>query len=65
MLITHHGSRGFGANLYGKGMKIAEQFRQELSPNTLKQNAWIPFKTEEGKAYWEALQIVRKWTKKN
>lgn len=65
MLITHHGSRGFGANLYGTGMKIAERFRQELSPKTLKQNAWIPFDTEEGQNYWEALQIVRKWTKKN
>ncbi|APZ45651.1 RNA-splicing ligase RtcB [Polaribacter reichenbachii] len=65
MLITHHGSRGFGANLYSRGMKIAEKFRQELSPKTLKQNAWIPFNTEEGKNYWEALQIVRKWTKKN
>ena len=65
MLITHHGSRGFGANLYSRGMKIAEQFRQEISPATLKQNAWIPFETEEGKAYWEALQIVRKWTKLN
>lgn len=65
MLITHHGSRGFGANLYSRGMKIAEQFRQEISPATLKQNAWIPFETAEGKAYWEALQIVRKWTKLN
>ncbi|WP_439130230.1 RtcB family protein [Polaribacter sp.] len=65
MLITHHGSRGFGANLYSRGMKIAEQFRKELSPKTLKQNAWIPFDTEEGKNYWEALQIIRKWTKKN
>lgn len=65
MLITHHGSRGFGANLYARGMKVAECFRKELSPETLKQNAWIPFNTEEGKAYWEALQIVRKWTKKN
>ena len=65
MLITHHGSRGFGANLYNRGMKIAEQFRQEISPKTLKQNAWIPFETEEGKAYWEALQIIRKWTKLN
>ncbi len=65
MLITHHGSRGFGANLYARGMKVAEQFRKELSPKTLKQNAWIPYETEEGKAYWEALQIIRKWTKKN
>lgn len=65
MMVTHHGSRGFGANLYSKGMKVAERFRKELSPETLKQNAWIPIDTEEGEAYWEALQIVRKWTKKN
>ncbi|PTX59207.1 RNA-splicing ligase RtcB [Kordia periserrulae] len=65
MMVTHHGSRGFGANLYKKGMKVAEQFRRELSPETLKHNAWIPFDTEEGQNYWEALQIVRKWTKKN
>ncbi|OIQ21738.1 MAG: RNA-splicing ligase RtcB [Flavobacterium sp. MedPE-SWcel] len=65
MMVTHHGSRGFGANLYNKGMKVAERFRKELSPKTLKQNAWIPFDTEEGEQYWEALQIIRKWTKKN
>ncbi len=65
MLITHHGSRGFGANLYSSGMKVAEKFRKEISPETLKQNAWIPFETEEGKNYWEALQIIRKWTKLN
>ena len=65
MMVTHHGSRGFGANLYNKGMKVAERFRKELSPETLKQNAWIPFDTKEGEQYWEALQIVRKWTKKN
>ncbi|NRB59814.1 MAG: RtcB family protein [Winogradskyella sp.] len=65
MMVTHHGSRGFGANLYSKGMKVAEKFRRELSPDTLKQNAWIPFETEEGQQYWEALQIIRKWTKKN
>lgn len=65
MMVTHHGSRGFGANLYDKGMKVAERFRRELSPETLKQNAWIPFDTEEGEKYWEALQIVRKWTKTN
>ncbi|MEM6718576.1 MAG: RtcB family protein [Bacteroidota bacterium] len=65
MMVTHHGSRGFGAILFKKGMKVAEQFRRELSPQTLKQNAWIPFDTEEGQSYWEALQIIRKWTKKN
>ncbi|MEL6274987.1 MAG: RtcB family protein, partial [Bacteroidota bacterium] len=64
-LITHHGSRGFGAKVYQEGMKVAERFRQQLSPETLKQNAWIPMNTEEGRLYWEALQIVRAWTKLN
>lgn len=65
MMITHHGSRGFGAHLFKQGMQTAERFRQILSPETLKVNAWIPFDTEEGQAYWQALQIVRKWTKLN
>ncbi len=65
MLITHHGSRAPGAYLYDKGMKTAERFRKEYSPETLKVNAWIPFDTEEGQSYWEALQIIRKWTKCN
>ena len=65
IMVTHHGSRGFGAYLYKKGMKVAEKFRKELSPKTLKRNAWIPFDTKEGEDYWEALQIVREWTKLN
>lgn len=65
MLVTHHGSRAPGAMLYDKGMKTANRFRMELSPDTLKENAWIPFETEEGKQYWEALQLIRKWTKEN
>jgi tRNA-splicing ligase RtcB (3'-phosphate/5'-hydroxy nucleic acid ligase) len=64
-MVTHHGSRGLGAYLYKKGMKVAEKYRKMLSPNTLKMNAWIPYDTEDGRAYWEALQIVRDWTKLN
>jgi len=62
IMVTHHGSRGFGANLYKNGMKVAERFRKEFSPATLSTNAWIPYSTLEGKDYWEALQIVREWT---
>lgn len=65
MMITHHGSRAPGAKLYKKGMQIAERFRKILSPDTLRQNAWIPFDTEEGQAYWDALQVMRSWTKQN
>lgn len=65
MMVTHHGSRGFGANLYTQGMKVAANFRKEISPKTYEKNAWIPYDTDEGKAYWEALQLVREWTKLN
>jgi len=64
-MVTHHGSRGFGALLYKKGVKVAEKFRMKLSPKTMKINAWIPYDTIEGNEYWEALQIVREWTKLN
>ena len=64
-LVTHHGSRGFGASLYAKGMRVAERFRRALSPATPERNAWIPYDTPEGKSYWEALQVVRDWTKLN
>lgn len=65
VIVTHHGSRGFGNQLFKIGLKTAENFRQEISPNTLPLNAWIPYDTEKGQAYWEALQIIREWTKQN
>ncbi len=65
IMVTHHGSRGFGANLYKKGIKLAESFRKEISPDTLKANAWIPYSEDMGKKYWQSLQIVREWTKLN
>lgn len=65
MLITHHGSRGVGAKLFSNAMKIAERYRKKLSPDTLSQNAWIPFDSYEGEEYWAALQIIREWTKQN
>jgi len=65
IMVTHHGSRGFGANLYKEGMIKAEIFRKLIGPSVPKKSAWIPYDTIEGKQYWEALQIVREWTKYN
>ena len=64
-LVSHFGSRGPGALLYKMGMKVAEAFREDLSPETLKENAWIPTDTPEGKDYWDALQLIREWTKQS
>ncbi len=65
VMVTHHGSRGLGAHLYKKGLRIAEAFRKQLSPATPACNAWIPYDTEAGENYWEALQLIREWTKLN
>ncbi len=65
ILVTHHGSRGLGAALYDQGMKVAEKFGRDLAPNGPKQNSWIPYDTPEGEQYWNALQVVRAWTKLN
>ena len=65
IMVTHHGSRGFGAHLYKQGMQAAEKFRKEHSPKTMKANAWIPYSHPQGVEYWEALQIIREWTKLN
>ena len=65
MLVTHHGSRGPGAKLYKAGVEVAERYRKTHSKQTLKQNAWIPADCADGIAYWDALQLIRKWTKAN
>lgn len=64
-IVTHHGSRKPGAMLYKKGMKTAQKITRKLSPETPKHNAWIPFNEQEGQDYWEALQLIREWTKYN
>ena len=63
--VTHHGSRKPGALLYKKGMKIAKHMTQAISPDTPDAASWIPYDTMEGEEYWEALQIIREWTKMN
>ena len=65
VIVTHHGSRGVGAHLYKNGMSKAEKYRKMLSKDTSHHNAWIPFDTDDGRNYWDALQIIRKWTKQN
>lgn len=59
-LVTHHGSRGFGASVYKKGMFVAKKLTGKDE-----KNPWISYDEIEGKLYWEALQIIRDWTKLN
>ena len=64
-LVTHHGSRGLGAGVYKAGMEAAERFRVDLCPDLDRGHAWIPADSDEGRAYWDALELVRAWTKAN
>ena len=64
-LVSHSGSRGPGAQLFKKGMKLAQRNTRKISPETYKGNAWIDSESPEGIEYWEALQIIRRWTKLN
>lgn len=64
-IVTHHGSRGVGALLYKRGMVIAKRHTAIRSPRTPPKAAWIDANSDDGRAYWDALQIVREWTKLN
>ena len=63
-LVTHHGSRKPGAMLYKLGIQMAAKQTRQISPETLKQNAWIS-DPDDHQMYWEALQIIRGWTRAN
>ena len=64
VLVTHHGSRGFGAQVYKRGQKVAIRQTRAIA-NIPDHMAWIDANSEEGQLYWEALQIVRTWTQLN
>jgi RNA-splicing ligase RtcB len=64
-LVTHHGSRGFGAQLYKRGMAAARKHTSIVAPKVPGHNAWIKADSDDGRAYWEALQVARMWTKEN
>jgi tRNA-splicing ligase RtcB (3'-phosphate/5'-hydroxy nucleic acid ligase) len=64
-LVTHHGSRGLGAQLYKRGMAVARKHTAIHAPKVPSHNAWIKASSENGRAYWDALQVVRRWTKAN
>lgn len=63
-IVTHHGSRGLGAQLYNRGMAAAVRETRTLAdvPSHL---SFLPADTEIGQQYWAALQIVRAWTRSN
>ena len=64
-IVSHHGSRGLGARLFKKGLRAAQKHTNIVSPKTPKRYAWLDANSDIGREYWEALQIVKMWTKEN
>jgi RNA-splicing ligase RtcB len=62
-VVTHHGSRGLGAQLYKRGKAAAERHTKIHAPRVPAHNAWIKADSKTGEDYWDALQIIRQWTK--
>jgi len=65
VLVTHHGSRDLGAQVYKRGIAAAVQHTKVVSPETKPHQAWIDPDSEVGAEYWEALAYVARWTKRN
>lgn len=65
VLVTHHGSRGLGAHVYKRGHAAALKHMAKIGAHMPDAAAWLDAGSEEGKAYWEALQYVSRWTRAN
>jgi tRNA-splicing ligase RtcB len=65
VLVTHHGSRGLGAHLYKRGQTAAIKQTGRIAERIPKAAVWLDARSDEGQAYWEALQYVGRWTKAN
>lgn len=64
-LITHHGSRNLGAQLYKRGMIEAIKETSKIAKNIPKSGVWLDTSTPIGQEYWEALQYIGRWTEAN
>lgn len=65
VLVTHHGSRGIGADLYKRGQAAARRWCDENATAIPDAACWLPADTDEGRAYWDALQYIARWTREN
>jgi tRNA-splicing ligase RtcB len=65
VVVTHHGSRGLGAHVFKRGQKAAEKQTNKIAQGIPEVGYWLDAESNEGQAYWEALQYVGRWTAAN
>ena len=59
-LLSHSGSRGPGANVAGHFSRLAMDRHPEL-PKELRHLAWLPMDSDEGQAYWQAMELMGRY----
>jgi tRNA-splicing ligase RtcB (3'-phosphate/5'-hydroxy nucleic acid ligase) len=65
VVVTHHGSRGLGADVYKRGQAAAVGWCRAHARDIPESAAWIPADAPAGRAFWEALAYVGRWTREN
>jgi len=65
VLVTHHGSRGIGADVYKRGQVAARKWCTENAKGIPDAAVWLPVDSPEGSSYWDALQYISRWTREN
>ncbi len=63
-LLSHSGSRGFGAQVAGHFTGLAERLHPNLDP-VARKLAWLPLDSEEGEAYWQAMNLAGRYALAN
>jgi tRNA-splicing ligase RtcB len=63
-LLSHSGSRGPGAQVCNHYSKLATQLHPELSKE-LSRLAWLDLDTQEGKEYWDAMNLMGQFASAN
>ncbi|AMV31045.1 RNA-splicing ligase RtcB [Pirellula sp. SH-Sr6A] len=56
-LLSHSGSRGTGASVCSHYSEIAKRMHPEL-PRELSNLAWLDLNSQEGKEYWDAMNLM-------
>ncbi|MGY2894312.1 RtcB family protein [Deinococcus sp. UYEF24] len=63
-LLTHSGSRGFGAQVAGHFTRLAESLHPQLDASA-KKLAWLGLDTQEGQDYWQAMTLAGEYALAN
>lgn len=63
-ILSHSGSRGFGAQVAGHFTNLAQKLHPHLDKAAQKL-AWLPLDSEDGAAYWEAMNLAGRYALAN